>query len=835
MYIKKEAEMKLNRLLWIIAFVVGAGVFCFVTLKPLYAETPLADENPSVVKMTWEEFKKLLKLDADEIELTWAEFKKILALTGSEIKVEYDIQNGKVVLQREQFKKLLEQMKPPMITPLNPPGDYLITKAVYSGSMDKKSTTFNVRFSIEIFEKKRDTYPKIQLLPQMVAISEIKLDDKPALIMIENGWYVLTTDKVGQHIIDVQFSLKSDLDKGPAIMDLAIPKTAITLFKLDIPLKDIQVEITQEKYVTVSKAGNRTKVDAVLSTTDRINVKLHRVSPADIIKRGPAKVYVETMNLLSVEDDVLRVTTKFKLDILQNTIADIKIYVPEGYSILHVRDQNSQEIRDWSTMQEKDREILIVPFGGKKEGTVVFTVIAEKIFSEDNDSVKFNGFQVVKAVRETGYVGIEKKSTAETEILETDNIDVIDMQRLPNELVNMSTRPLIFALRYLRHPHHVSLKVTKHEELPVVNTVIDNASVVSVFLEDGKIITRVVYTIRNTGKQFLEMTLPEDAEIWSLYVDGQRELPAKSEQGNFMIPLVLSKIQSGNIVAFDVEVVYYMRMKRFAFIGAERLLFPQTDVIISTMLWSCYFPVDYRFIHFGGNVEKEKIASGFHPLLGGSRVFTYDEVSEYSRALENWESASTEVADDKILEVQKRLKSEFRTGAHNELDAITNQLRQEIDFAEKIQKEREHGAIGTPLLRIDIPTSGQLYRFAKTLVEGEELYIEFYYASDWMSTIFKVMLIALICFVVYVVRTHIIKSYIMVREWIESHRAFVKKCKTPQGTRVLLIAGAIVFLFISKFLFVVFVLLIVLTWLKPEWIFRSKEKSVEQKESSVGT
>jgi hypothetical protein len=827
--------MKLNRLLWIITFVMGVGVLCLVSFTRLSAETLPADENPNVVKMTWEEFKKLLKLDADEIELSWNEFKKLLALTGTEIKVEYDIQNGKVVLQREQFKKLLEQMKPPIITPLSPPGDYLITKAVYAGSMDKKSTMFTVRFYIEIFDKKRDAYPKIQLLPQVVAIREIKLDDKPALIMVENDWYVLTTDKVGQHIIDVQFSVKSDLDKGPAIMDLAIPKTAITLFKLDIPLKDIQVEIPQEKYMTVSTAGNRTKVDAVLSSTERINVTLHRVSPADIIKRGPAKVYAETMNLLSVEDDVIRVTTKFKLDILQNTIADIRVYVPEGYSILHVRDQNQQEIRDWSTIQEKDREILIVPFGGKKEGTVIFTVIAEKIFSEEDDSVAFNGFQVVKAVRETGFVGIEKKSTAETEILETDNIDVIDMQRLPSELVNMSTRPLIFALRYLRHPHQVSLTITKHEELAVVNTVIDNASVVSVFLEDGKIITRVVYTIRNTGKQFLEMTLPEDAEIWSLYVDGQRELPAKDDQGNFMIPLVLSKIQNGNIVAFDVEIVYYMRMKRFACMGSERLLFPQTDIIISTMLWSCYFPVDYRFVHFGGNVEKEKIASGFHPLLGGSRVFTYDEVSEYSKALENWESASTEVADDKIIEVQKRLKSEFRTGAHNELDAITNQLRQEIDFAEKIQKEREHGAIGTPLLRIDIPTSGQLYRFAKTLVEGEELYIEYYYVSDWLNTTCKVILIALVCFVVYIVRNQIIKMYISVIRWIESHRAVVKKCKTPQGTRVLLIAGAIISLFISKFLFVVFVLLLLLTWLKPEWIFRNKEKNVEQKESSVGT
>lgn len=817
-------------------FVVLVGVLFTGLIVPALAANPTNDDNSSQVTMTWEEFKKLLRLDADEIELSWNEFKKLLTLTGSEVKVDYNIQNGKVVLQREQFKKLLEKMKPPLITTLKPPGDYLITKAVYSGTMTKKSTTFNVRFYLEIFEKERDAYPKIRLLPQVVAIKDIKLDNRSALIMIENGWYVLTTDKTGQHIIDVQFSIRSDIDKGPAILDLTIPKTAITLFKLDIPKKDVQVEILQEKYMIISKAGGHTKVDAVLSTTEKVNVKLHHVLPKDIAsKKGPAKIYVETMNLLSIEDDALRVTARFKLDILQNTIADVKVYIPEGYSILYVRDKNSHEIRDWTTKHEKDREILTIPFGGKKQGTVIFTVIAEKIFSENDDKIEFSGFQVVKAIRETGYIGVEKKSMAEAEIFETDNIDRVDIQRLPADLVKMSARPIIFALRYLRHPLHLTLKITKHEELPVVNTVIDNASVVSVVLEDGKIITRVVYTMRNTGKQFIELTLPEDAEIWSLYVDGKRELPAKSETGRFMIPLMLSKIQNGNIVAFDVEIVYYLKTKQFAFAGAERLQFPQTDVIISRMFLSCYLPIDYRFVHFGGNVEKEKIASGLNPLLGMNRVFTYDEVSEYNRALENWEKATPDVTDKKLRKTQELLKSDFSTRAHNEMDAFTYQLRQEIDFAENIQKEREHGAIGAPLLRINVPTSGQLYRFAKTLVEGEELYVDFHYVRGWMSTAFNIFILALIGFVIYLLRSYVKKSYVEMSKWVVSHEDFWKKFKTPQGTKVILGVGAVIFVFISKFLFVIFVLLFLLAWLKPEWILRSKEKIRKQKKPTSQT
>jgi len=214
-------------------FVVLIAILCTRIIVPAYAENPYDNRDPNQVTMTWEEFKKLLKIDSDEIELSWDEFYKLLSLTGGEINPVYNIQNGKVILQRDQFKKLLEAMKPPRVTTLNPPGDYLITKATYSGIMDQKSITFHGQFFIEIFEKERDVYPKIQLLPKDVAIREIRIDNKPGLVMIENGWYVLTTNKTGQHVVDVQFSLKSDLDKGPAILDLIIPETAITLFKLD--------------------------------------------------------------------------------------------------------------------------------------------------------------------------------------------------------------------------------------------------------------------------------------------------------------------------------------------------------------------------------------------------------------------------------------------------------------------------------------------------------------------------------------------------------------------------------------------------------------------------
>jgi len=326
-------------------FVIFIVFFSIFSVLPLHAEEPGASKESSEVKISWEEFKKLLKMDTDEIKLSWDEFKRLLAQTGQEVKVEYNIENGMVVLSREQFKALLEKMKKPDVSPIIPPGDYLITKAEYNGVMGQSSATFNVTFDLEIFKKERTNYPKIQLMPQSVALRDIKLNGVTALVMVENGWYVLTTDKIGQHKVTLSFSVQTELDKGPDILNLTIPRTAITLFNIDIPVTDARVEIPQAKYITVTKGRKYLSVRAVLSTTSNIELKLHRTVVKEK-KEVPARIYTEAMNLLSVEDNALRVESKFNLNVLQNSISSVQVYVPRGYSVLYVRGENYQEIRD---------------------------------------------------------------------------------------------------------------------------------------------------------------------------------------------------------------------------------------------------------------------------------------------------------------------------------------------------------------------------------------------------------------------------------------------------------------------------------------------------------
>jgi hypothetical protein len=184
----------------------------------------------------WEEFKQLLNLDKDEITISLETFQKLLTQTGIKTAPKHTVINGNVVLSREAFKNLVNQMKPPSGDSAVPPFNYIITKAIYSGVMGNAYTHFTGTFNIHVLKK--DAYIKIPILPTNIAISDIMVNDERALVVAEGGYHNVILSKEGEYEVNVTFSIKSAHDRGPHKIDLAIQKIPITLLNLELPLKD---------------------------------------------------------------------------------------------------------------------------------------------------------------------------------------------------------------------------------------------------------------------------------------------------------------------------------------------------------------------------------------------------------------------------------------------------------------------------------------------------------------------------------------------------------------------------------------------------------------------
>jgi len=681
------------------------------------------------VRIPWDEFRKLLELDKDEFVLAWQDFQKILVQTGFQYVPPYQLKDEKVVLTRDQFRNLLNKMKPPSDPDIKPPADYLLTQAVYTGRILNGSARFRADYDIEIFSLPQNQYVKIPFFPVNIALNDASFDGKKGLVILEGSRHTLITKEMGRHRISLDFSLKAQTKQGPWEAVFPIPKTAITKLEVDIPLKDIEIEITQAQEMEVSVRGNETHVSALISPTETIHLRW-RKKPPEVVK-GPPKIYGEMTHLLSIEDDAMRIDTGISLSILQNSISTLMLRVPEGYSILEVQGRG---IEDWREVTANNAPHLEIVFDYPKEGQISINITSEKLLPNPSMAVEFEGFAIIGSIREKGYLGAALKSTSEVTLGQSEGLDKLDVSELPGALINRSQKPLLLGFKYLHHPYSLVLDIKKHEELPVISTVVDSASGVTLFTEDGKLVHRVIYQIRNTSKQFLELELPADAQIWSVFVGGEPAKP-RLNQNRILIPLNRSHQGATGLAAFDVELIYFQKDARFGIMGLRKSMFPVPDIIISEMLWSVYLPEGYRYVYFGGTVEKEMGARGIRSLLKRKEKSAIAGIDPAEAPSQN---ADTEA---KLREKAEEAKKQFSQNLGLSKDRLMAQMENELQFRQRVEALQAPSAPtggGVLPIRINIPATGRLFRFAKTIVSEEPLTLTYRYISD--GTVFLIKL-----------------------------------------------------------------------------------------------
>ncbi|MDP7163197.1 MAG: hypothetical protein QF577_01105 [Phycisphaerae bacterium] len=127
---------------------------------------------------------------------------------------------------------------------------------------------------------------------------------------------------------------------------------------------------------------------------------------------------------------------------------------------------------------------------------------------------------------------------------------------LPADLTAMTNQPVLLGFRYVGAELSIPLAIRKHGEVPMLVTVADSALLTGIQLNDGRRMTKVIYSVRNNRNQFLRLKMPADAEIWSVLVAGKTVSPSKDKQGNVLIPLVRSRSSASELVAFPVTLVY---------------------------------------------------------------------------------------------------------------------------------------------------------------------------------------------------------------------------------------------------------------------------------------
>jgi hypothetical protein len=184
------------------------------------------------------------------------------------------------------------------------------------------------------------------------------------------------------------------------------------------------------------------------------------------------------------------------------------------------------------------------------------------------------------------------------------------VRALPAAILGITSQPVLLGYKYLGTDAQIPLSAAQHEDVDVLVTLLDETRARTMWTPEGRRLTSVKYRVRNNRRQFLRLTLPKAAELWSASVGGRAVQPAKSSTGQVMVPLVRSQAAGGELAAFEVEIVYVEagaapNSRGRGQFGAE---LPRPDAPSTYVAWTVYAPLDAHVRKFtvDGTLRKVK-------------------------------------------------------------------------------------------------------------------------------------------------------------------------------------------------------------------------------------
>jgi hypothetical protein len=137
------------------------------------------------------------------------------------------------------------------------------------------------------------------------------------------------------------------------------------------------------------------------------------------------------------------------------------------------------------------------------------------------------------------------------------------------------------------------VNVARYDTQAVLMANVEEARYQILMSSDGKELVQARYAVRNNQRNFVKVTLPTGATVWSVLLEGKPIRPGQSPDGSLLLPLEKSR-GGEDAPAFAVEILYLAKAPAWDEKGREKVTLPALDLPISRTGMLLYYPPMYR-------------------------------------------------------------------------------------------------------------------------------------------------------------------------------------------------------------------------------------------------
>jgi hypothetical protein len=648
----------------------------------------------------------------------------------------------------EQMVDKIEQSKHQSVPtqsycPINRSIEGKVRKGLFKGTLKMQFIVFD------------SSTARIPVIDGSATLGAVTLNGARTSLYRESDMFTTEISKPGLHTLTAEVIIGKELDRFDRQVICTLPEGGPTRVVIEIPEKNIDPVLNNGALISTSDVPSGTKLEGFLNSGGKLDMTWSRKLSHDL--KSTIKSELTMYTLCTVQEAVISGESQCNIAITDGETDRIDLFLPDNLEITGV---NGDAILQWRT-DLKDSKRLIVLLRHLVQDQVSMNITFQLPVKDENDISLVTPYPE-KGTPFTSILGTLSAGGLDVQVKELKSADQTDIRNLPQELTNMTSNPLLFGFTCSDNAL-IKLSVSRHKDVSLTGTIIDDLQASTVITQDGQEITKMKMRIRNNNRQYLTLQLPPGSFLTHSLIDGMPIRPALSKENDkdvLLFPLQQSEaikassrqyhtVQPGETLG-DIAELYYSDPLKTGIIlknnqdiisddndiqAWQTIFIPELSNVkireSSFILELAYKTPSGRGIGLLGrrsvylaSLDIETVQSLWHLYFPGNLDIV--SVSSNMKQL-------TEIRYNLFIRARDFFKSAFVTKAWAGDAYYSNILGQrkaiyKADFAKKSREET---------VTTSFPLVGKKYRFRRNLSGMEVPYITLLYIPAWLSTALK--------------------------------------------------------------------------------------------------
>ena len=528
---------------------------------------------------------------------------------------------GWVVLPVEEYRALHERAYPVERGPEPPPVEATLTRVDYdlrfNGEAVGAGELASGRATLTI-DVLKDGWVRVPI-PAGLLVREARLDGKLVSLVSGPGGkggsqLSALLSHAGRAVLLLDIALPVASSEGEESIGLPSAASGVTRASVQLPRQGVDIRLTGGLLSEKSESAVESKWVAYgrgnepLAFTWRRKTEDHRATQ-------PLRLRGSLTELLGLGEDATSINAEVNLEVTQGLAREVKVQIPEKVTVNQVL---GAMVADWEV---KGGE-LTVTFLEPVEQIARFVITGETRSPREGE-IAIPILRLLNAERETGGVAVEVLGAGEIKDVKTEGLESADATDL-GEMVANRQSPSLAAFRFRtgeRMARSLNVNIARYTPQAVLMANVEEARYQILISREGKTFVQARYAVRNNERNFLKITLPAGATLWSASLAGRAVRPGQAPDGGVLLPL--DKARAGEEAPpFEVEIVYLLRGKAWNDKGQFALALPALDLPVSRTGLLLYHPPLFKVTAEPGAFRSAPYENPASPALGAPTAGT---------------------------------------------------------------------------------------------------------------------------------------------------------------------------------------------------------------------